>query len=250
MLLLDAGNRALKCLQVESGERCRFDWNRDWLWNELSDWFQEQGEQPVWLASVASAALTARLRASWDSLYPGQPMRQLHSPRQLDGLVNAYDEPERLGVDRWLALLAAWQNRERDALVIDAGSAITLDLLSRRHGHLGGAILPGLNTNPRRFAELFPQIDFTDPGLRCAEEPGRNTRDCLCPLPPDRVIPQLQHCLEQWRGLLQEPVEILLGGGDAEQLAARLELPVRIEPDLVFAGMLRQIELNPDGVPG
>ncbi len=250
MLLLDAGNRALKCLQVESGERRRFDWNREWLWNELSDWFQELGGQPAWLASVAGEALSGRLRASWDSLYPEQPMRQLHSQRQLDGLVNAYDDPGRLGIDRWLALLGAWRNRQRDAFIIDAGSAITLDLLSRRHGHLGGAILPGLNTDAQRFATLFPRIDFSDPALRCGGQPGRNTRDCLCPLPPHRVIPQLRYYLDHWRGQLQEPVEILLSGGDAETLAAALDSPVRIEPDLVFAGMLRQIELNPDRVPG
>lgn len=242
MLLLDAGNSSLKCLLVETDRRQRFDWNAEWVWQQISDAFSDWGEQPAWLASVAPAAVTARIEASWNSLYPGAPMRRLTSLPELGGLSNGYEQPQQLGVDRWLALLGASERAQGDAIVIDAGSAITLDLLSRRQGHLGGAILPGLQTGPERFYSLFPQIDFSDPALQPGDRPGRNTFDCLHPVGGKALLPQLTKLLRQWRGLLEEPVSVLLCGRDAEALAAALPVESRIEPELVFRGMLKQIE--------
>lgn len=250
MLLLDAGNSSLKCLNLATGERKRFDWRQDWLWSAVDDWFQQQDGQRAWLASVAGQALTSRVQASWDALHPDRPMRRLTTPARLDGLYNAYEQPGQLGVDRWLALLGAWSQTQGDAVIIDAGSAITLDLMSRSRGHLGGAILPGLACDPLRFQRMFPQIDFTDAELRCPEQPGRSTFECLCPLAPAKVPGWLAERLASWLALLEPTVEVLLCGEDARRLAEALPLPSRIEPDLVFAGMRRQIELNPDGVPG
>jgi type III pantothenate kinase len=241
MLLLDAGNSALKLRQVEQGRDFRFDWGADWLWQDLSDVFDSLGEQPAWLASVAPPATRARVEASWNALYPRRPMRRLHSLPALGELTNAYRDPQQLGVDRWLALVAAARLTDADALVIDAGSAITLDLLSRRDGHLGGAILPGLNTDPERFYRMFPQIDFSDPEFRPAQRPGRSTRECLHPVGGRSLLPHLNHLLEQWGGLLEAP-ELMITGRDAGTLAVDLSLPARIVPDLVFRGMLNQIE--------
>ena len=241
MLLLDAGNSALKLRQVEQGLDFRFGWDASWLWQDLSDAFEALGEQPAWLASVAPQATCARVEASWNALYPHRPMRRLHSLPALGELTNAYRDPQQLGVDRWLALVAASRLVAADALVIDAGSAITLDLLSRRDGHLGGAILPGLNTDRERFYRLFPQIDFSDPEFRPAQQPGRSTRECLHPVGGRSLLPHLNHLLEQWSRLLTAP-ELLMTGRDAEALAGKLALPARIVPDLVFRGMLNQIE--------
>lgn len=61
------------------------------------------------------------------------------------GLKNKYQNPEVLGVDRWLACLAAWHHAEKNAvLVIDAGSALTIDVVNDRSELEGGYILPGL----------------------------------------------------------------------------------------------------------
>ncbi len=60
------------------------------------------------------------------------------------GLRNAYAQPERLGVDRWLAMLAGWQQYKGSFVVIDAGSALTVDHVNEEGLHLGGAIAPGL----------------------------------------------------------------------------------------------------------
>ena len=242
MLLLDAGNSALKCLHPGSGGRWRFDWSQEWVWQQISDGFIELGAQPAWLASVVPEALTARIEASWNALYPEQPVRRLHSLPSLGGLNNGYHRPEQLGVDRWLAMVAVFHRPLGDCIIVDAGSAITVDLLSRSQGHLGGAILPGRHTDRPRFHALFPQIDFTDPELTPSPEPGRNTRECLHPVGGRALLPHLSGVLQRWRGRLDEPVTVLIGGQDAAWLAERLPMDGQIEQDLVFEGMLRQIE--------
>lgn len=61
------------------------------------------------------------------------------------GLGNAYDNPEQLGVDRWLAALAAWKCANgAPCLIIDAGSALTIDTIDGNGMFLGGYIIPGL----------------------------------------------------------------------------------------------------------
>ena len=59
-------------------------------------------------------------------------------------MTSGYRDPERLGVDRWLALIAARERSKQPTVIVDAGSACTIDLLDSEGRHLGGYILPGL----------------------------------------------------------------------------------------------------------
>lgn len=76
------------------------------------------------------------------------------------GIVNAYTDPQSLGVDRWVALIAARARYpEQDCIVVDAGTAITVDLLDASGQHRGGVILPGAKTmfdTLNRADQLFP----------------------------------------------------------------------------------------------
>ena len=74
-------------------------------------------------------------------------------------VTNAYDKVSQMGVDRWLALLAAHNKYQRACLVIDAGTALTVDLLLDSGDHLGGYIAPGEHV--MRNA-LFQKTEITD----------------------------------------------------------------------------------------
>ena len=70
----------------------------------------------------------------------------LSSRAQAAGVRNAYASPAQLGVDRWAAIVAAYARKPGQAcIVIDAGSAITVDTIDARGQHRGGVIMPGLN---------------------------------------------------------------------------------------------------------
>jgi len=97
----------------------------------------------IWLSSVAGAAADS-LQSAIQAACSATTTRAI-SPAQLGGIRNAYSQPERLGVDRFLVLLAAARRYPAQALlVVDAGTALTIDALDAHGQHLGGSIAPGL----------------------------------------------------------------------------------------------------------
>ena len=82
--------------------------------------------EQICVASVASAQTTGRLLDDIRRLQPDASLTRLVTLPELAGLKNAYHDHLQLGVDRWLTLVAAYFLSDRDALIVDAGSAITL----------------------------------------------------------------------------------------------------------------------------
>ena len=94
------------------------------------------------------------------------------------GLLNSYAEPERMGVDRWLAMLAARDGSKDAFCVIDAGTAVTIDIVTADGQHLGGYILPGPAMMRRALMTDTGLIRFdteSQPDLA----PGQSTADCV-----------------------------------------------------------------------
>lgn len=154
------------------------------------------------------------------------------------GVVNGYRDPLRLGLDRWLAILAAHDMCRGACLVIDLGTAITVDLVAASGAHLGGYIAPGtallrgqLLTHTRRI-----QYDAAEAALALSDlSPGRSTaeaveRGCLV-----MVRSYVSSQITSAKGVLGEDFAVYVTGGDAA-LAADLR-SVRCVPDLVFRGL-------------
>ncbi len=96
----------------------------------------------IWIASVAAPATETELAALLQEQWGIAPWFARTQART-GSLRNSYDDPARMGVDRWLAMLGA-RERERGKLcVIDAGSALTIDIVSAAGQHEGGYIIPG-----------------------------------------------------------------------------------------------------------
>ena len=140
-LLLDVGNTTIKwrltnadCLLTPGGEVTDAD--------ALLRVVEEQPWSVVGLSSVAGEpAHNAVVKAL--SCRQAAPVRVAVSESSSMGVRNSYAVPEDMGVDRWLAMLAAHNLCEGPICVIDAGTAITLDLLAADGKHLGGYIFPG-----------------------------------------------------------------------------------------------------------
>ncbi|MBT4074958.1 MAG: hypothetical protein HOE78_00090, partial [Gammaproteobacteria bacterium] len=109
-------------------------------------------------------------------------------------------------------------------------------------GFLGGAILAGFNTNQERFKALFPAIDFNHPDINNSTLPGRSTMACINNQFPV-TIGLINKILLDWLCLLERPVTVLLCGKDAGLLENNLQLEHQVASDLVFKGMLKQIQL-------
>jgi pantothenate kinase type III len=153
------------------------------------------------------------------------------------------NEPERVGIDRLLGALAANRLREpgRAAIVVDLGSAVTVDLLTAGGAFAGGAILPGIAMSARALAEqtdALPQLAIDALEKRPAAL-GKSTSAAIEAGLFWGAVGAIRELVAQFSAELAEPPEIFLTGGASPQVAELLVLsqPVRHVPHLVLSGI-------------
>lgn len=146
-----------------------------------------------------------------------------------------YLEPERLGADRWVALVAASRVAPGPCAVLDAGSAITLDLVDASGRHEGGWIVPGVALMRRSLLRDTAGIRF-DEDAESGAAPGACTAQAVC-AGTLHMARDFAQC--RWNAFRARAPEatLFLTGGDAELLAADLSGEVRLVPELVLDGL-------------
>jgi len=155
--------------------------------------------------------------------------------RRLDALVCGYREPARLGVDRWLAILAAWHSVRSALVVVCAGTACTVDVVAADGRHQGGYIAPGLGLMRealrQRTAGVRPragsQLDTIAPGV--------DTRSAVCSGTKAMLVGYVEFAIAEFRRRFAATVFVT--GGDAQPLLDGLSGPVRHVPTLVLDGL-------------
>lgn len=159
--------------------------------------------------------------------------------REMSGVKNGYEDYERLGLDRWLAMLGGFHLAGGACLVLDFGTAVTADFISADGEHLGGFICPGMplmrnqlrtHTRKIRYGDLAAERALT------SHAPGRNTveaveRGCSLML-RGFVLTQLEMARSYWG----ENFSVFITGGDAE-LVSDVAPEARVVSDLVFVGL-------------
>lgn len=199
--------------------------------------------EQVWVSAVASIAQRQQLeewiRDHWELTPVYAEARAMEF-----GVTNAYQRATDLGVDRWLALIAARQEFPGQALCIaDCGSAVTIDVMDQAGQHLGGQILPGTqamqdalgqNTSlgPRPLGdEITREQFFGDTTSACIRSGILNAQAAL-----------IERAVIRSQSLLGEQPRLLLTGGGADGIKTLLSLPYNQCPDLVLEGLLRRVQ--------
>jgi type III pantothenate kinase len=190
------------------------------------------------LVSVRSEQETERLVAALASRFGITPVCAV--PMQvLAGVRNGYVEYQRLGLDRWLALVGGYSLAQGNCVVIDSGTAVTSDLVAADGEHLGGFICPGLSLMRSPLRTHTRKIRYDDEAAKRALhtlEPGRATSEAVergCTLMLQGfVLTQVNLARRYWG----DDFTVFLAGGDAERV--RDVVPgARMVPDLVFVGL-------------
>lgn len=141
MLLIDAGNTRIKWRVVEAGVLHAAGAVRTEEVAELFNAWRQLHLNGALVSCVADAETRSSLGRILASL--GVVVHWLVPAREKHGLINLYDVPEKLGSDRYAALIAAARLRMGDCIVVSVGTATTVDMLSRKGEFLGGVIVPG-----------------------------------------------------------------------------------------------------------
>lgn len=206
----------------------------------LTAWCEEHIAGPAeWLVASVHRGAAERLATAirqW-------PMRQL-TYRDVP-LVIRVDAPERVGIDRLMAAVAADRVRrpDRAAIIVDAGTAITIDLLDENGAFCGGAILPGIALAARALAEqtdALPRVALEHLGHPPAPL-GKSTAPAIESGLYWGAVGAIRELVRRLSAELAAPPDVLITGGTspqvAEVLAANEAWLVRHEPHLVLAGI-------------
>lgn len=162
-------------------------------------------------------------------------------------IVNAYVDFRQMGVDRWLAIVAGYHRVKEACLIIDAGSAITIDVLRSNGRHLGGYIVPGLQLMRHTLFSQADQVDvpeffFDDKDLSLS--PGKSTRQAVASGLPLMILGMINSILSENK--TQHLPFILVTGGDGDYLSALLRYhqlgSVEYIPELVLDGLAMVVE--------
>ncbi|MCC1497564.1 type III pantothenate kinase [Alcanivorax sp. 1008] len=239
MLFIDVGNTALKWRWVDAGGVRQGDsvHHRDWASLPALMDVEWQRLSRIEVASVAGREADAALAAVLRSVSPVEP--RFYYSRNCDaGVVNAYSEPERLGVDRWLAVIEGW-NRYGPVLIVDCGSALTLDAVDKDGMHKGGYIVPGLGMLERSLVQGTGSVRVDFVGVDDSTAPGRSTSEGVRRGVLRMTVAFITDAVVALREGLPDTAPVLLTGGDAERVARLLTFPVKLAPDLVLDGLER-----------
>ncbi len=244
LLLLDWGNSRLKWAEYHQGQLTSAQ--AVVVQEALPDALGCLEVEEIWAASVRGAAAEAKM-AQWCRHRWGIEIRWARSSAALAGVVNAYAEPERLGVDRWLALLAAHRQVPGPLLIIDAGTAVTLDVLTAAGVHMGGYILPGYRLMQAALVQqtaLLAGEWAVSPVL----DPACTTQQAIARGIQLAVLGGVEQASRQAERLLVQDVAIEAGvglplhwvitGGDGALLHRQSGVESLWRPDLVLEGLL------------
>lgn len=155
------------------------------------------------------------------------------------GVTNAYTVPERLGPDRWAALIAARHRCEESACIVDAGTAVTIDVLAADGSHQGGLIIPGLHMMRRALLEHTQDIlpATIAPSHGDITLLARDTRDGVDGGTLYTLVAVIDRVVADVGVELGNKPSRLLTGGDAPALLPLLAGEYRHVPELVLEGL-------------
>jgi type III pantothenate kinase len=180
------------------------------------------------VANAQAKADLAELFSSWET----EPYWITASAYQCG--VRNYYEASQLGSDRWAALIGAWQQQRQGCLVVDAGTAVTIDALSDTGEFLGGIITPGIDMMQKALTENTGAVK---PGAGKFRDYPDRTADAIY----TGAVHAIAGAVERMAALLgatigREP-DCILSGGAARQLQPYLKVNTTFVDNLVLEGL-------------
>ncbi len=261
-LLFDVGNSRLKWAAVESSQNPADRQKKLWAYSgsigsqslqspelraELSDYIAKTLPKPNAIAfcCVAGEAAVENVKMlfpQWHDI----TWKQLHGDSAFKGVRTLYQDPIKLGADRWAAILGARALSAHNTLIMSAGTATTIDMLGANGLHYGGWILPGLGLMHESLQENTAQLPLAVRVNMASSQLGfgTSTADAIIGGCDAAQIGALLRA-SQLAKEMNHPIErIWLDGGHAKILAAQIHpllqayaLPVELMEGLVLRGL-------------
>ena len=243
MLLLDIGNTRIKWgifdnhnILINGAVNLRESQQDNFL--SLYQSFPSGIEKAV-ASSVLDPDISFKLNKTFKSFF-GFKIEFIEPSENSHNVLNGYDEPQSLGVDRWVAMIAARTEFKKNVMIIDMGTAITIDLVDKYGTHQGGKILPGfklmsetLNKNTNNIQQI---INLHDIEKKDIQSWGKNTRNVIISGVTSAIFGAIQVSLDKVNKDFEEPV-VIITGGDSGFFKGYLDRTYKYRPNLVLSGL-------------
>lgn len=244
-LLLDMGNSRLKSAVLsDAGELCQYvstAYNShkpiETLAKHLSGYYAIQSATIV---SVLGSEFQGQVVSLFRQL--NTPLRWVESEAKANGVVNRYDPPQQLGSDRFVALVAARHAFPAQCcIVIDCGTAVTVDALSDSGEFWGGVIIPGLrlwSNSLIKGAGQLNEYQIDDTSLF-----SRNTAQAIGSGSIFGLTSAIEGICNKMTSEIQQlsqgnnSLKLVICGGDAEIICDYSQLKFELIPHLVLMGL-------------
>jgi type III pantothenate kinase len=238
-LLIDSGNTRLKWALLQDGGLITSHalLNQQITRQQLIEtWKLQPPPKRLAIACVSSTPLLELVLAVAVELWPNIQIIPVKSQAHAFGVHNAYQQPEKLGVDRWLALVAVRNHYQLSACIVDCGTAITVDLINADGKHPGGLISPGLTLMKKSLATGTAGLQFHETNYEVG--PANFTEAAIYSGTLFAAVGLIEHVSSKQPNASQ----LILTGGDAEIIAAQLKTKPIIDRDLVLRGLAVVLE--------
>ena len=201
--------------------------------------------EEVLFCSVAGDSDRARIRTLFERL-TSTPVTLMVSEKNTGGINNGYVDFEQLGTDRWMAVVGAAAHYGYPVVVMDLGTATTLDAIDHEGNHMGGLILPGPGTMLDSLGvKTAMATEEERSAVRFSVHPGQAQSNTGAAITGGAISAQIG-ALEQFIESLQRELgsvlakdpEVVVTGGAAGAILGKSDHSLVHDPMLVFKGML------------
>lgn len=259
-LLIDLGNTRLKwaCYQDKKINAVRgHAYDADQLSTFFSrEWADITKPNKVYVSSDVAPPITEKLQ-QWAQTQWGVQVQVITPKNHAYGVKNAYENPLQLGSDRWAALVAVKNNIKQPAIIIDCGTAITVDAITASGVHQGGMIVPGIQLMRNALLKGTHKIETTTDHKEislASNTLASNTMDGIRSGVLSAAVAFINSAVERVNSILvkqqstvqstaratmQKNMQIqnIITGGDAEIMLPLLEEIFLHKPNLVLEGL-------------
>ncbi len=232
-LLIDIGNQNVKW---QFDDQCGSFTSRSstMVENCETHFAQLPAVDGVVFVNVAELRLTDQLREFAQKRWAIEA-HEVSAAEEQCGVLNGYQNVEELGADRWVALIGAWSIDATAAIIVDCGTAITVDALTTQGEFIGGSILPGFDlardalwqrtTGIDEFTEFVPEI------------PSRSTIEAVSSGVIYATVGGVDHLVHQYRTRVGKHSKLILTGGASQIIAHRSAYQFILVPNLTLIGL-------------
>jgi len=238
ILLIDQGNSSMKWRLVESATlECvrhakTHSGDLTTLLSSLTD--VKQKLIHIYLSSVRSESLVTTLTDALNS-YCNLELKLAITQQEFNGMHCGYRIASQMGVDRWLAMIAVREKTKSAFVVIDAGSAVTIDLVNPKGEHLGGQIVPGLSLQKKVLQQQTDRVIFNEDEPSTAFQVGLSTSEAVNNGCLSLICGYLTQMLNHHQ--IDTETRVYITGGDAQLISTHVDFEHQLTEDLVLEGL-------------